>query len=137
VLLQGASADGLETVFMMSDPHPALKAQFLIFCGSTGYEYFFVNGAYRQNLIEKWLEGTVPNNSSALIAEVSFSENPSADISLLHSLGYDGEQYLNQLIILFVSLFKLFGGRFEVVLIPFSTPRRRRATRRRGRGGTL
>lgn len=72
----GASADGLETVFMMSDPHPALKAQFLIFCGSTGYEYFFVNGAYRQNLIEKWLEGTVPNNSSALIAEAKSHEAP-------------------------------------------------------------
>jgi len=45
---QGASADGLESVFMMSEPHPALKAQFLIFCGFTGYEYFYPNGAYRK-----------------------------------------------------------------------------------------
>ncbi len=44
----GASADGLESIFMMSNPHPALKAQFLIFCGQTGYDYFYVNGAYRK-----------------------------------------------------------------------------------------
>lgn len=82
---------------MMSEPHPALKAQFLIFCGFTGYEYFYPNGAYRkvcileavldhlhceqcaswrgsslrfQGLVEKWLEGTVPKNYTALIAEV-------------------------------------------------------------------
>jgi hypothetical protein len=33
---------------MMSEPHPALKAQFLIFCGMTGYQYFYINGAYRK-----------------------------------------------------------------------------------------
>jgi len=72
----GASADGLETVFMLSNPHPALKAQFLIFCGFTGYQYFYVDGTYREGLIERWLQGTVPNNYTALIAEVKTHEPP-------------------------------------------------------------
>lgn len=42
----------------------------------TGYQYFFVDGTYREGLIERWLKGTVPGNYTALIAEVKTHEPP-------------------------------------------------------------
>ena len=42
----------------------------------TAYETFFIGGAYREALIEGWLQGTVPATAKAVEAEVKSQEQP-------------------------------------------------------------
>ena len=74
----GASADGI-AAFEMARGHPAsLAGQFIIFATAEARRTFYPGGTYRKNLIEKWLEGTVPKQAAEIIAHVKTEEGPSA-----------------------------------------------------------
>ena len=46
--MTGASADAIDAVFAMSNPHPSIRAQVIVFASSTAWETFYVGGAYRE-----------------------------------------------------------------------------------------
>ncbi len=76
----GASADGIAAFELAkaSDPavRAALKGQFIIFATAEARRTFFPGAAYRQNLIEGWLSGTVPKQAAGLVANVKQHEAP-------------------------------------------------------------
>lgn len=76
VFTTGASADGIDELMQIAAPHPALRAQFVIFATTQAYETFFVGGAYREALIDGWLKGTVPGQYAELDALVRSQETP-------------------------------------------------------------
>ncbi len=74
----GASADGIGA-FELAKGHPtALAGQFIIFATAEARRTFLPGGTYRQNLIEKWLKGTVPNQAQGLIDFIKTQEAPSS-----------------------------------------------------------
>lgn len=77
VFVTGASADAIDAVCAMSAPHPAIRAQVIVFATSQAWETFFVGGSYREALIDGWLRGTVPDQASTLIPLVHAKEAPS------------------------------------------------------------
>jgi len=72
----GASADGLAAFTTPEDQPPQLKAQFIVWASSDAYTVIYPGGGYLMNLVYKWLEGTIPSNSTALIEEVEANEDP-------------------------------------------------------------
>lgn len=75
----GASADGLASFTMpLSTPTPPtwLRAQFIIFASSVGYEVIFPQGGYRQALANLWIQSTVPTQAPAVLALVQANEAP-------------------------------------------------------------
>ena len=42
----------------MNEQPPALKAQFIIWATGSGHQSSFQNGAWTQDLLERWLEGS-------------------------------------------------------------------------------
>ena len=77
VFVTGASADAIDAVCSMSDPHPSVRAHVIVFATSQAWETFFVGGAYREALIDGWLKGTVRDQAGALIPYVHSKEAPS------------------------------------------------------------
>ena len=84
----GASADGIagfeiaraasSSDVTNSKAVEALAGQFIIFATAEARRTFFPGGTYRQNLIEKWLHGTVPTQATAIINTVKTKEAPSS-----------------------------------------------------------
>jgi predicted acyl esterase len=76
VYTTGVSADGLASLGMGVNPHPALKAQFVMFAGPTGWQIAYPGGAFRYQLVNNWISNTVPDNSGASITTVIENEAP-------------------------------------------------------------
>ena len=76
----GASADGIASFELAkttdANVRRALQGQFIIFATAEARRTFFPGAAYRQNLIEGWLTGTVPRQADKLIANVRMHEAP-------------------------------------------------------------
>jgi predicted acyl esterase len=75
--ITGVSADAIDAVCTISEPHPSVRAQVIIFATSQAYETFYVGGAYRQALIDGWLTSTVRSQAPGLISMVKSREPPS------------------------------------------------------------
>ena len=78
VYMCGVSADGLEDFAVISNPHPAIRAQFAMFAGTSGYDMIFPGGAVREGLVKDWLTVVELLNASKLIAEAYSHEAPDA-----------------------------------------------------------
>jgi predicted acyl esterase len=76
VFVTGVSADGIDAAMSISNPHPSLRAQVLIFVTAQAWETFYPGGAYRDALIDGWLESTVRSQAGAIIPFVHKQENP-------------------------------------------------------------
>ena len=63
---------------MVAAPHPALRAQFAMWCGTSGYDMIFPGGAVRESLVKDWLSIVELFTASALIAEAYSHEAPDA-----------------------------------------------------------
>jgi len=64
----GGSADGITSLqFIFSEPD-YLKAQYIVWVTTEGYETFYPHGAYRESLVDYWLEGTVPDQADECLA---------------------------------------------------------------------
>lgn len=77
----GASADGLASFGLAALPagtfNGTLKAQFQMFAGTSGWPgIVYPGGAYRQGLVDTWLQKTVPDDYPALIQTVKDNEAP-------------------------------------------------------------
>lgn len=75
--ITGVSADAIDATMTISDPHPSVRAQVLIFASSQAFETFYVGGAYREALIDGWLSKTVRSQAPDLISMVHTREPPS------------------------------------------------------------
>jgi len=91
----GASADGFASFFATPLSPPWLKGQAIIFASSVGYEVIYPGGAFRYELIEAWLNGTVPNQAAGLIQDVRENEAPGVwwDKLNLTKSGYDAVKW--------------------------------------------
>lgn len=76
VFTAGVSADGIDEFMQLPSPHPALRAQFVVFATTQAYETFWVGGAYRESLIDGWLKDTVPTQYAAADALARSQETP-------------------------------------------------------------
>lgn len=76
VYLTGVSADGLEDFATISNPHPAARAQFAMWAGTSGYDMIMPGGAIRESLVKDWLSLVDLFNASAVIAEAYSHEAP-------------------------------------------------------------
>jgi len=76
VVTVGASADGIAQFTQPIESPPWLSAQFIIFATSRGRAAMYPGGGYRKELVEHWLNGTVPDEARALIEEVKSNEAP-------------------------------------------------------------
>jgi uncharacterized protein len=73
----GASADGIASLELaIASPKP-LQAQFIIFATGEAEETFFPGGAYRYALIEKWINGTIPDQAPFVLNSIMKHEGPS------------------------------------------------------------
>jgi predicted acyl esterase len=76
----GASADGIAAFELAktadANVRRALQGQFIIFATAEARRTFFPGAAYRENLIEGWLEGTVPLQADGIISSVRTHEAP-------------------------------------------------------------
>ncbi len=72
----GASADGVASFVMSKNMSPYLKGQAIVVATGAAYQTLYPGGAYRKNLLESWLEGTVPTQAKSLIEEVKRNERP-------------------------------------------------------------
>lgn len=79
VFVTGVSADAIDATMTISHPHPSLRAQLLVFSSSQAWETFYPGGAYREALIDNWLEKTVKTQAGALIPFVHSQEDPALD----------------------------------------------------------
>ena len=77
VFLTGVSADAIDSTMTISAPHPSTRAQVLIFTSSQAWETFFIGGAYREALVDGWLDSTVKSQAQKLIPFVHSQEAPS------------------------------------------------------------
>ena len=70
----GASADGITSLqFSLSEPD-YLKAQYIIWATTEGYENIFPQGAYRESLADIWIRSTVPDQADECLATVAENE---------------------------------------------------------------
>ena len=76
VFTTGASADAIDELAQLPGPHPALRGQVVIFATADGYGTFFPGGAYRESLIDGWLQKTVPGDYARTDALVRNEEQP-------------------------------------------------------------
>ena len=77
VFATGLSADGIDVMAQLSNPHPALRATVTAWASAQGYETFYPGGAYREALIEGWLKSTVPSVAAATEVLIKSNESPS------------------------------------------------------------
>lgn len=78
VFTVGASADAIAEFAVMANPNPHLGAQALVFATSVAWETFYIGGAYREALIEGWLDSLLPNNGTNVVDQVKAEEVPGA-----------------------------------------------------------
>ena len=76
VFVVGLSADAIDALSQISDPHPAIRATVTAWATATGYETFYPGGAYRDALINGWLSSTVPGVAPAVEKLIQSYEQP-------------------------------------------------------------
>ena len=74
--MTGASADGIAEFVVDKAVPRMLRAQFIIVASAEAYNTMFPGGAYRQALVEHWLNGTLPKQGPGLI---NFTKTQEAD----------------------------------------------------------
>lgn len=75
--ITGVSADAIDALMSISEPHPSVRAQLIIFASSQAWETFYPGGSYREALIDGWLKKTVPGQAGGIIPFVHSQEDPS------------------------------------------------------------
>merc|ERR1719270_159507 len=55
----GGSADGVLQFEAWQEPQPYLTKQFIIWASADPFKSFYANGAYRQSLVEGWVNATI------------------------------------------------------------------------------
>jgi len=91
VFVCGTSADAIDAQAQMPSPHPAIKAQYLQFGGTNGWDNFFPGGAFRLAFIETWVSNNVPYNVTGEITAVALHEGPGSWWDMLNST--DGDAF--------------------------------------------
>ena len=76
VFATGGSADGIDAYAQAANPHPALRGTVTIFATMSSYDTFYPGGAYRNALIEGWLQQTIPTQKQAMDTLVRAQEQP-------------------------------------------------------------
>eukprot|EP00750_Incisomonas_marina_P028628 INCI6793.3.p1 GENE.INCI6793.3~~INCI6793.3.p1 ORF type:complete len:533 (-),score=79.14 INCI6793.3:82-1599(-) len=71
----GASADGIASLLVPTEPTTNLSGQFIIWATADAYNTIYPGGAYRAALIDNWLEGTVRSQAPGLIELVRTKES--------------------------------------------------------------
>ena len=79
VFTVGISADAIDEIATIANPHPALRGQVAIWGTSDGYGTFYPGGTYREALIDGWLGFTIPTEYKDLDALVRSKEQPDTD----------------------------------------------------------